>query len=115
MIDLGLPLAAFVILMGVFLFDATFTLLRRMVRRERWWHSHRSHLYQRAHASGLSQPLIVGSVIVIDVILALLASALVFLDVDALLAAAVATLLLAVTGMGIGRREARLRGRESAT
>jgi len=36
------------VLGGVFLTDATITLLRRMVRRERWYDAHRSHAYQRA-------------------------------------------------------------------
>jgi Fuc2NAc and GlcNAc transferase len=30
----------------VFAFDATTTLVRRMLRRERWWSAHRSHAYQ---------------------------------------------------------------------
>lgn len=45
-----LPLAAWLILSGVFLVDATFTLLRRMVRREKWYNAHRSHAYQHAAA-----------------------------------------------------------------
>lgn len=43
-----LPLGCWLILPGVFLADATFTLLRRMVRRERWYDAHRSHAYQQA-------------------------------------------------------------------
>jgi Fuc2NAc and GlcNAc transferase len=45
-----LPLACWLILPGVFLADATFTLLRRMARRERWYDAHRSHAYQQAAA-----------------------------------------------------------------
>jgi Fuc2NAc and GlcNAc transferase len=37
---------------GVFIFDATVTLLRRAMRGERWWAAHRSHAYQRAVQSG---------------------------------------------------------------
>lgn len=37
-----------VILLGVFLVDATWTLLRRMRYRERWYRAHNTHLYQRA-------------------------------------------------------------------
>lgn len=33
-------------LFGVFLVDATATLLRRMVRKEKWYEAHRSHAYQ---------------------------------------------------------------------
>lgn len=43
-----LPLGCWLILPGVFLADATFTLLRRMARREKWYAAHRSHAYQHA-------------------------------------------------------------------
>lgn len=47
---LALPLAAFVV-------DAAFTLLRRMVRGERWWEAHVQHVYQRlARALGAHMP-----------------------------------------------------------
>lgn len=36
------------ILFGVFIVDASFTLLRRMLGGELWYHGHRSHAYQRA-------------------------------------------------------------------
>lgn len=45
-----LPLSCWLILPGVFLADATFTLLRRMARRQRWYDAHRSHAYQQAVA-----------------------------------------------------------------
>jgi len=38
-----------------FLFDATFTLARRILRGERLWEAHREHLYQRAVLAGCSQ------------------------------------------------------------
>lgn len=50
----AVPLLVWMILLGVFVFDATVTLLRRVVRRERWHEAHRSHAYQRAVQSGLS-------------------------------------------------------------
>ncbi|MFM9976165.1 MAG: glycosyl transferase, partial [Beijerinckiaceae bacterium] len=34
--------------------DATFTLFRRLIRRERVWEAHRSHIYQRATDNGFS-------------------------------------------------------------
>lgn len=37
-----------------FAVDATFTLLRRMLRRERFWEAHREHCYQRLIRSGWS-------------------------------------------------------------
>ncbi len=37
-----------------FLFDTVYTLIRRVVRREKWHVAHRSHLYQRLTATGRS-------------------------------------------------------------
>lgn len=39
---------SWVILLGVFIVDATVTLVRRMVRRERFYEAHRTHAYQHA-------------------------------------------------------------------
>ncbi len=44
----SLSLVAWLILAGVFLVDATLTLLVRLFRRERWYEAHRSHAYQHA-------------------------------------------------------------------
>lgn len=43
-----LPLACWLVLPGVFLVDATLTLLRRLLAGERWYEAHRSHAYQHA-------------------------------------------------------------------
>lgn len=43
----GVPAAAVLILFATFLADASVTLVRRMIRRERWYSAHRSHAYQR--------------------------------------------------------------------
>lgn len=42
------------ILMGVFLIDATFTLLKRMLQGKKWYQSHCEHLYQQITQKGLS-------------------------------------------------------------
>lgn len=47
-------LLAFALLGAPFLFDSTVTLLRRLVRGEKWYDAHRSHAYQRAVQSGFS-------------------------------------------------------------
>ena len=39
---------SFIILMGVFLVDATYTLVSRVVRNEKFYQAHRSHAYQHA-------------------------------------------------------------------
>jgi UDP-N-acetylmuramyl pentapeptide phosphotransferase/UDP-N-acetylglucosamine-1-phosphate transferase len=49
-----LSLAAAVFMMLPFVFDATFTLFRRMLRRERFWAAHRSHVYQQMCDLGFS-------------------------------------------------------------
>src|SRR5690606_17589834 len=43
-----------VLLMFPFVFDATFTLLRRAVLREKVWLAHRSHIYQQLCDLGMS-------------------------------------------------------------
>src|SRR5262249_47865358 len=48
------PLAAPLLVMGTFLWDATYTILFRIVRREDWLHPHRRHLFQRLVLAGWS-------------------------------------------------------------
>jgi glycosyltransferase WbpL len=50
----GPSFLTWVTLGGVFVFDATVTLLRRMKRGERWYQAHRSHAYQRLVQAGWS-------------------------------------------------------------
>ncbi len=47
------PAHVWLILLGAFVWDATFTLLRRLLAGERWHDAHRSHAYQRLHQLGL--------------------------------------------------------------
>jgi Fuc2NAc and GlcNAc transferase len=49
-----LSLAATVFFTLPFVFDATFTLLRRILGRERFWTAHRSHIYQQMCDLGFS-------------------------------------------------------------
>lgn len=44
----SLSMWVWVILLGVFVVDATITVLRRMIRGVRWHEAHRSHAYQHA-------------------------------------------------------------------
>jgi len=44
--DAGLNLWVPLILLAVFVTDSTVTLLRRLIRRERWYEPHRIHAYQ---------------------------------------------------------------------
>lgn len=49
-----IPVLLWMIVYGVFWFDATMTLLRRILAGERWYSAHRSHAYQRLHQAGWS-------------------------------------------------------------
>lgn len=73
----GIPITAFIVLYGVFLVDSTVTLIKRMLRREKWWQAHRSHYYQRAVQSGWSHSEVSLAVLVIDIVLATLATMLI--------------------------------------
>jgi len=48
------PLMFFLILFSSFLFDTSYTILRRVIRREKFWLAHRSHLYERLTRIGWS-------------------------------------------------------------
>jgi len=47
-----LSLAVSILIMSVFIIDATFTLLARVIRGERWYTAHVQHVYQRLIAQG---------------------------------------------------------------
>lgn len=69
----ALPLLGWVLLLGVFVLDATLTLVRRVARGERWYDAHASHAYQRAVRSGWTHARVTGTVLLLDLLLALLA------------------------------------------
>jgi Fuc2NAc and GlcNAc transferase len=50
----SIPFVLSVSALAPFLCDASFTLLRRALRGEKFWQAHRTHLYQRAVATGLT-------------------------------------------------------------
>ncbi len=67
-----IPLGAFVLLFGVFLVDATLTLVKRTVQRKVVWRAHREHFYQRAVIAGWSHAQVTAAVTVTSVLLAVL-------------------------------------------
>ncbi|HEX9486015.1 MAG TPA: glycosyltransferase family 4 protein [Gemmatimonadales bacterium] len=69
----AVPLLAWVILLGVFVFDATVTLMRRLRRRHRLYDAHRHHAYQRALRTGLSHRGVTSRILVINLALGILA------------------------------------------
>jgi UDP-N-acetylmuramyl pentapeptide phosphotransferase/UDP-N-acetylglucosamine-1-phosphate transferase len=65
--------AAAIVLPLYYLADATITLMRRLVRRDRVFRAHRSHFYQRAVDNGFTVLQVVGRVLVVNVVLGALA------------------------------------------
>lgn len=52
----GVPIAVFAMALAPFLFDATYTLIRRILNHEAILHPHHQHLYQRLLDAGWSSP-----------------------------------------------------------
>ncbi|GBE09377.1 putative undecaprenyl-phosphate N-acetylglucosaminyl 1-phosphate transferase [bacterium BMS3Bbin11] len=92
---LNIPFIAFLILYAVYLADSGVTLLYRMIKRERWWQAHRSHFYQRAVQSGYSHAQVSLAVMVINLLLAVLASLVVAGVLDANIALLASLIILA--------------------
>jgi Fuc2NAc and GlcNAc transferase len=93
----GPALLLWVLLLGVFVVDATLTLTRRVLRGERWYDAHRSHAYQRAVQTGRSHLAVTVAVAALDIALgavALFAAASPRRMVPALVGAAVGLLLV---------------------
>jgi Fuc2NAc and GlcNAc transferase len=64
------PIVAFCLILGTFIFDATLTLIRRVLAGEAWHQAHRAHAYQRAVQSGRTHREVSGASAVITVLLA---------------------------------------------
>lgn len=62
----GMPLLVWAVLLAPFIVDATATLVRRMIQREKWFEAHRSHAYQYATLRGYSHLQVTSSIMLID-------------------------------------------------
>jgi Fuc2NAc and GlcNAc transferase len=58
---------SWVILLGVFMVDATFTLCRRLLQRQKVYQAHRSHAYQHAAQQFRSHKRVTVTVVAINV------------------------------------------------
>ena len=67
------PALVWILLLGVFGFDTTATLLRRVWRREAWYAPHRSHAYQRLVRLGWPHARVTSAVIGVNLVLVALA------------------------------------------
>ena len=70
--------AVWLILLALFIVDATLTLLKRIIRQERWYMAHRSHAYQLVVQSGISHKQLVFSVLAVYLLVILPLSLLAF-------------------------------------
>ena len=68
----GVPFILWIILYGVFLFDATLTLIRRIMHGDVWYEAHRLHAYQRLQLQQWSHRKILCGIIVVNSMLAML-------------------------------------------
>jgi len=66
----GVPLVTWLILLAVFVVDATLTLVRRVISGERWYEAHRSHVYQLAVQEGYSHRQVTVTVVLLNAMLA---------------------------------------------
>jgi Fuc2NAc and GlcNAc transferase len=64
----GIPFEVWAILGGVFIVDATVTLIGRVVRGDRWFEAHRTHAYQRLARRWKSHLPVTILVMIIDVL-----------------------------------------------
>lgn len=63
----SVPALIWLIMLAVFVCDATLTLIRRIVLRERWYAAHKSHAYQRYVQMGASHKKLALSVLFINI------------------------------------------------
>ncbi len=104
----ALPAAVWVVLLSVFIWDATFTLLARITRGERWYNAHRCHAYQRAVEGGMSHLGVTMAVLMLDIFWFWPAACLAWAE-PALLPGVLAATMLSCAGLwrGIQRWEQR--------
>ncbi|RUR20240.1 glycosyltransferase family 4 protein [Legionella sp. km535] len=67
-----IPLLYWFLLNGLFLFDSTITLVRRIANKERWFAPHRKHAYQRLKQYGMDTRFILLGQLIINVIIGFL-------------------------------------------
>jgi Fuc2NAc and GlcNAc transferase len=91
----ALPLLFWVLLSGVFLFDSTVTLLRRVLRGEEWYHAHCVHAYQRLVLAGRSHAAVTSGILGVNVLLAVV----VYVASEGNVAAAAALVVALLAGL----------------
>lgn len=69
----AVSLIIWIMLLGVFVIDATLTLIKRVARGEKWYEAHRSHVYQLAVQAGYSHKQVTISVLFLNLLLGIVA------------------------------------------
>lgn len=69
----GPPILIWMLLLAVFIVDATATVIRRVLNGEKWYDAHRSHAYQRAMDMGFSHRRVTAMILGINVCLGIIA------------------------------------------
>lgn len=102
----AVPLVIWMLLLAVFIVDATATLIRRVLRGERWYEAHRSHAYQRAVQAGYSHREVTAAALGLSALLGGIAAG--FLIVPGIVPAALAvtTILLCAAWYALCRNAA---------
>ena len=68
-LEYNISLAVWLVLLSVFIADASFTLLKRFLNRDKWYRAHKEHAYQRLVMSGYSHARVSKYVLCINIIL----------------------------------------------
>ncbi len=67
-----IPIALWIMLFAVFWFDATVTLIRRLIYKKHWATPHRDHACHRLHSAGFSHSQILMGVIILNIVLSMI-------------------------------------------
>src|SRR3569833_2712414 len=65
----AVPVMVWIILLAVFVLDATFTLLVRVIRGEKWYTAHRTHAYQHLMFMGFFHARVASGVLLTNLFL----------------------------------------------
>lgn len=90
----AVPVIAWIVVFGAFLFDATVTVVRRLLRGKRIFTAHREHAYQRATRKPRTHKQVVFALIAINALLAIMAMVAVVVPANQSIAVLVAVALL---------------------
>lgn len=94
-----IPVLSFVLLFGVFVFDASVTMLSRIMRREKIWLPHRTHFYQRLGLAGVGHSMVVVAATILMVFCSMIASYTV-IDHDRIVSGSIVVLLVLIFAAG---------------